>query len=79
MTQRGKDTMMKSKLERPKGDFIFHISNHLGQEHDIRVDSEIFEAYQSPVSRVLYIHAQNRDVTEGKPFQIKSRRWEETK
>jgi len=71
--------MMKSNIERPKGDFIFHIINHLGKAHDVRVDSEIFEAYQSPVSRVLYIHAHNRDVTEGKPFQIKSRSWEETK
>jgi hypothetical protein len=78
-TQLGKDITMKTELERPKGDFIFHIINHLGKAHDVRVDSEIFEAYQSTVSRVLYIHAHNRDVTEGKPFQIKSRSWEETK
>ena len=70
---------MKSKSERPKGDFIFGIVNHSGQEHDVRVDSEIFEAYKCPVSRVLYIHAHNRDITEGKSFEIKSRSWEEVK
>ena len=70
---------MKSNIERPKAEFIFHIINHLGKAHDVRVDSEIFEAYHSTVSRVLYIHSINRDVTEGKPFQIKSRRWEEVK
>ena len=70
---------MKKQEKRPTGEFIFRIVNHKGEAHDVRVDSETFEAYQSPSSRVLYIHDLNRDVTEGKPFDIKSRSWEETK
>lgn len=70
---------MKKQEKRPTGDFIFRIVNHLGKTHDVRVDSETFDAYQSPSARVLYIHDLNRDVTDGKPFEVTSRRWEETK
>jgi hypothetical protein len=69
-------TTNESRKDRPKGDFIFSILNHCGITKDVRVDSEIFEAH-SPVSRILYIHAQNDAETDGLPFEILTRRWEE--
>lgn len=61
--------------ERPPGDFIFRIINHLGEHHDITVDSEIFEAYKTSAYRVLYLHAHNRQYTHGQPFEILTRSW----
>mgnify|MGYP003630385305 FL=1 len=61
---------------RPKGDFIFHITNSDGVNGMVRVDSEIFEAH-SPTTKVLYLHGKARDFLAGKPFTITAREWEE--
>jgi len=69
---------MKPKTTKDQGTFIFRLRNSRDIESDIRVSREAFEALPSAVSRVLYIHALHRDITQGLPFSILSRRWEQS-